>query len=55
MVCVDGADEAWAADKIERAFVRAGQIGQAGALAGIAAATGLAVSGSVCRSWPAGC
>jgi DHA3 family tetracycline resistance protein-like MFS transporter len=49
-VCVDGAEEAWAADEIDpdrvtRAFVRGGQIGQAGALLGIVAATGLAVFG----------
>jgi DHA3 family tetracycline resistance protein-like MFS transporter len=49
-VCVDGAEEAWAADEIEpgrvtQAFVRGGQIGQAGALLGIVAATGLAVFG----------
>ncbi|MBL7253998.1 MFS transporter [Paractinoplanes lichenicola] len=45
-VCVDGAEEAWAADEIEpervtRAFVRGGQVSQAGALAGIVAAVGL--------------
>lgn len=50
VVCVDGAEEAWAADEIDdervtRAFVRGGQIGQAGALLGIVAATGLAVFG----------
>jgi len=49
-VCVDGAEEAWAADEIDddrvtRAFVRGGQVGQAGALLGIVAATGLAVFG----------
>jgi MFS transporter, DHA3 family, tetracycline resistance protein len=49
-VCVDGAEEAWAADEIDpdrvtKAFVRGGQIGQAGALLGIVAATGLAVFG----------
>jgi MFS family permease len=49
-VCVDGAEQAWAADEIEparvtKAFVRGGQIGQAGALLGIVAATGLAVFG----------
>jgi MFS transporter, DHA3 family, tetracycline resistance protein len=49
-VCVDGAEEAWAADEIDpdqvtSAFVRGGQIGQAGALLGIVAATGLAVLG----------
>jgi DHA3 family tetracycline resistance protein-like MFS transporter len=49
-VCVDGAEEAWAADEIgddraTRAFVRGGQVGQAGSLLGIVAATGLAVSG----------
>ena len=45
-VCVDGAEEAWASDEIEaalvtRAFVRGGQVGQAGALLGIVAAVGL--------------
>jgi DHA3 family tetracycline resistance protein-like MFS transporter len=49
-VCVDGAEEAWAADEIEpgrvtRAFVRGGQIGQAGALLGILAAIALAFAG----------
>jgi DHA3 family tetracycline resistance protein-like MFS transporter len=49
-VCVDGAEEAWAADEIgddrvAKAFVRGGQIAQAGALLGIVAATGLAVFG----------
>jgi DHA3 family tetracycline resistance protein-like MFS transporter len=49
-VCVDGAEEAWAADEIEpgrvaKAFIRGGQAGQAGALLGIVAATGLAVFG----------
>jgi MFS transporter, DHA3 family, tetracycline resistance protein len=49
-VCVDGAEEAWAADEIgpdrvARAFVRGGQVGQAGALLGIVAATGLAFFG----------
>jgi DHA3 family tetracycline resistance protein-like MFS transporter len=49
-VCVDGAEEAWAADEIEpdrvaQAFIRGGQAGQAGALLGIVAATGLAVFG----------
>jgi MFS transporter, DHA3 family, tetracycline resistance protein len=49
-VCVDGAEEAWAADEIEpalvtRAFVRGGQLAQAGSLLGIAAATGLALFG----------
>ncbi len=44
--CVDGAQQAWAADEIGeasvgRAFVRAGQFGQAGTLIGIAAAVGL--------------
>ena len=46
-VCVDGALEAWAADEIGpepagRAFVRAGQFGQAGTLLGIVAAVALA-------------
>lgn len=46
-VCVDGAQEAWAADEIGaaasgRAFVRAGQLGQAGTLLGIVAAVALA-------------
>ncbi|WP_250005780.1 MFS transporter [Actinoplanes sp. M2I2] len=45
-VCVDGAEEAWAADEIApdrvtRAFVRGGQLTQAGALLGIVAAVGL--------------
>ncbi|MBB5874440.1 DHA3 family tetracycline resistance protein-like MFS transporter [Allocatelliglobosispora scoriae] len=45
-VCVDGAEEAWAADeigeeRIGRAFVRGGQIGQVGTLLGIVAAVGL--------------
>lgn len=45
-VCVDGAQEAWAADEIGpartgRAFVRAGQLGQAGTLLGIVAAVAL--------------
>jgi DHA3 family tetracycline resistance protein-like MFS transporter len=45
-VCVDGAQEAWAADEIApeltgRAFVRAGQWGQAGTLLGIVAAVAL--------------
>ncbi|MFC7275374.1 MFS transporter [Paractinoplanes rhizophilus] len=49
-VCVDGAEEAWAADEIEpgrvtTAFVRAGQVGQAGSLAGILAAIGLGYAG----------
>ncbi|GAA0588258.1 tetracycline efflux MFS transporter TetA(P) [Paractinoplanes ferrugineus] len=49
-VCVDGAEEAWAADEIEpalvtKAFLRGGQLGQAGSLLGIAAATGLALFG----------
>ena len=44
--CVDGAQQAWAADEIGdassgKAFVRAGQLGQAGALVGIAGAVGL--------------
>ncbi|MFF5294102.1 MFS transporter [Paractinoplanes globisporus] len=46
-VCVDGAEEAWAADEIEpdrvtSAFVRGGQLAQAGSLLGILAAVGLA-------------
>ena len=46
-VCVDGAQEAWAADEIGeeragRAFVRAGQLAQAGTLLGIVAAVALA-------------
>lgn len=46
-VCVDGAEEAWAADeigeeRIGRAFIRGGQIGQAGTIAGIVAAVALA-------------
>jgi MFS family permease len=46
-VCVDGAEEAWAADeigaeRIGRAFVRGGQIGQIGTVLGIIAAVGLA-------------
>ena len=46
-VCVDGAQEAWAADEIDpaltgRAFVRAGQLAQAGTLLGIVAAVALA-------------
>jgi DHA3 family tetracycline resistance protein-like MFS transporter len=50
VVCVDGAEEAWAADEIEpdrvaAAFVRGGQIGQAGSLLGILAAIGLAFTG----------
>ncbi|MBM2621946.1 MFS transporter [Actinoplanes sp. LDG1-06] len=45
-VCVDGAEEAWAADEIEprlvtRAFVRGGQVAQAGSLLGIVAAVAL--------------
>jgi MFS family permease len=49
-VCVDGAEEAWAADEIgpdrvSSAFVRGGQVGQAGSLLGILAAVGLAVAG----------
>jgi DHA3 family tetracycline resistance protein-like MFS transporter len=45
--CVDGAQQAWAADEIGaasagKAFVRAGQLAQAGALVGIVAAVGLA-------------
>lgn len=49
-VCVDGAEEAWAADEIDpgrvtSAFVRGGQIGQAGSLLGILAAVGLAALG----------
>jgi MFS transporter, DHA3 family, tetracycline resistance protein len=47
VVCVDGAEEAWAADEIPpdrvtSAFVRGGQVGQAGSLLGIVAAVGLA-------------
>ncbi|GIM91701.1 MFS transporter [Paractinoplanes toevensis] len=50
VVCVDGAEEAWAADEIEpsvvtKAFVRGGQLGQAGSLFGIVAATLLAFAG----------
>ncbi|WP_319458399.1 MFS transporter [Micromonospora sp. RTP1Z1] len=46
-VCVDGAQEAWAADEIGAqrvggAFVRAGQLAQAGTLLGIVAAVALA-------------
>jgi MFS transporter len=49
-VCVDGAEEAWAADEIEpdrvaRAFVRGGQAGQAGSLLGIGAAVLLGLAG----------
>ena len=49
-VCVDGAQEAWAADeigedRIGRAFARGGQIGQAGTVAGIVAAVVLASLG----------
>ena len=49
-VCVDGAEQAWAADEIgpdrvSSAFVRGGQAGQAGSLLGIVAAAGLAVAG----------
>jgi DHA3 family tetracycline resistance protein-like MFS transporter len=49
-VCVDGAQEAWAADEIgpdrvSSAFVRGGQAGQAGSLLGILASAGLAVAG----------
>ena len=49
-VCVDGAEEAWAADEIEpdrvaRAFVRGGQIGQAGSLLGIGSAVALGYAG----------
>ena len=49
-VCVDGAEEAWAADEIPpplvtAAFVRGGQLGQAGSLLGILAAVGLATAG----------
>jgi DHA3 family tetracycline resistance protein-like MFS transporter len=45
--CVDGAQQAWAADEIGetsvgKAFVRAGQFAQGGALIGIVAAVGLA-------------
>ncbi|GAA3605333.1 MFS transporter [Microlunatus ginsengisoli] len=44
--CVDGAQQAWAADEIGeasagKAFVRAGQLAQVGALIGIVAAVGL--------------
>jgi MFS family permease len=50
VVCVDGAEEAWAADEIPsalvtKALVRGGQLGQAGSLLGIVAATGLALFG----------
>src|SRR4051812_40790493 len=50
VVCVDGAEEAWAADEIPAdqvtaAFVRGGQAGQAGSLLGILAAVGLATFG----------
>jgi DHA3 family tetracycline resistance protein-like MFS transporter len=50
VVCVDGAEQAWAADEIEpdrvtAAFVRGGQVGQAGSLLGILAAIGLAFTG----------
>ncbi|GAA2604666.1 MFS transporter [Paractinoplanes durhamensis] len=50
VTCVDGAEEAWAADEIPAArvtsaFVRGGQLVQAGSLLGIAAATGLALLG----------
>jgi DHA3 family tetracycline resistance protein-like MFS transporter len=50
VVCVDGAEEAWAADEIEpdrvaAAFVRGGQVAQAGSLLGILAAVGLATAG----------
>jgi DHA3 family tetracycline resistance protein-like MFS transporter len=46
VVCVDGAEEAWAADEIgpdrvTKAFVRGGQVGQTGSLFGIVAAVGL--------------
>ncbi|WP_250033047.1 MFS transporter [Paractinoplanes maris] len=46
VVCVDGAEEAWAADEIApervtKAFVRGGQLYQAGSLLGIVAAVGL--------------
>jgi DHA3 family tetracycline resistance protein-like MFS transporter len=49
-VCVDGAEEAWAAeeidpDRVTRAFVRGGQLAQAGSLLGILAAVGLAFAG----------
>lgn len=45
--CVDGAQQAWAADEIgetsiAKAFVRAGQFAQAGSLVGILSAVGLA-------------
>ncbi|MBU2662634.1 MFS transporter [Actinoplanes bogorensis] len=45
-VCVDGAEEAWAADEIapelvNRAFIRGGQLTQAGGLLGIVAAVAL--------------
>jgi MFS transporter, DHA3 family, tetracycline resistance protein len=50
LVCIDGAQQAWAADEIGeeragRAFVRAGQLGQAGTLLGILAAVGLSTFG----------
>ena len=50
VVCVDGAEEAWAADEIDpalvtRAFVRGGQAQQAGGLLGILAAVALAPLG----------
>ncbi|MCY1139996.1 MFS transporter [Actinoplanes sp. Pm04-4] len=46
VVCVDGAEEAWASDEIApdlvtRAFVRGGQVYQAGSFVGIVAAVGL--------------
>ncbi|MCO8270667.1 MFS transporter [Actinoplanes sp. TRM 88003] len=46
VVCVDGAEQAWAADEINQdqvtsAFVRGGQIYQGGSLLGIVAAVGL--------------
>jgi DHA3 family tetracycline resistance protein-like MFS transporter len=49
-VCVDGAEEAWAADEIgpdraPRAFIRGAQLSQAGSLLGILAAVGLATAG----------
>ncbi|MGK5678317.1 MFS transporter [Actinoplanes sp. URMC 104] len=50
VVCVDGAEEAWAADEIEPgrvagAFVRGGQLAQAGSLLGIVAAVALTAVG----------
>jgi DHA3 family tetracycline resistance protein-like MFS transporter len=53
-VCVDGAQEAWAADEIGeehagRAFVRAGQVAQVGTVLGIVAAVLL---GGIDLAWP---